>query len=206
MCVSGSHHKLAVVPEKGTTIYNNLLYIIERLDKIREEWGGPIIVTSGYRSQALNKAVGGSKTSAHCVGLSGFGGAHSDDGDGVRPANPGKDNGQERRDSELPVAPLRLFANQEQEPDTRLRWKELQARTNNERGEVQRMKLALIIAILAAILYAVSMILSCIYCTAGFLGYPDVWRSKKAEKIYMVCAPLSMLLVLIALIIIFTTM
>ena len=68
------------------------------------------------------------------------------------------------------------------------------------------MKLALIIAILAAILYAVSMILSCIYCTAGFLGYPDVWRSKKAEKIYMVCAPLSMLLVLIALIIIFTTM
>ena len=69
MCVSGSHHKLAVVPEKGTTIYNNLLYIIERLDKIREEWGGPIIVTSGYRSQALNKAVGGSKTSAHCVGL-----------------------------------------------------------------------------------------------------------------------------------------
>lgn len=67
------------------------------------------------------------------------------------------------------------------------------------------MKLALIIAILAAILYAVSMAISWIYCTAGFLGYPDVWRSKKAEKVYMVCAPLSMLLVLIALIIIFTT-
>lgn len=68
------------------------------------------------------------------------------------------------------------------------------------------MKLALIIAILAAILYAVSMVLSWIYCTAGFLGYPDVWRSKKAEKVYMVFAPMSMMLVLVALIIIFTTM
>lgn len=67
------------------------------------------------------------------------------------------------------------------------------------------MKLALVIAILAAILYAVSMVLSWMYCTAGFLGYPDVWKSKKAEKVYMVCAPISMLLVLIALIIIFTT-
>ena len=69
LCVSASHPKLAVVPEKGTTIYNNLLYLIERLDKIREEWGGPIICTSGYRSPALNKAVGGSKTSAHCVAM-----------------------------------------------------------------------------------------------------------------------------------------
>lgn len=69
MCVSGSHPKLAVVPEKGTSIYNNLLYLIERLDKIREKWGGPIICTSGYRSPALNKAVGGSKTSAHLTGM-----------------------------------------------------------------------------------------------------------------------------------------
>lgn len=69
MCVSGSHPKLVVVPEKGTTIYNNLTYLIERLDRIRYEWGGPIIVTSGYRSQALNKAISGSKSSAHLTGL-----------------------------------------------------------------------------------------------------------------------------------------
>ena len=67
------------------------------------------------------------------------------------------------------------------------------------------MKAALIIAILAAILYGLSMVLSWIYCTAGFLGYPDVWRNKKAEKIYMVCLPISMMLMLIALIIILFT-
>lgn len=70
LCVSGSHPNLVSVPNKGTSIYNNLLYLIERLDKIREEWGGPIICTSGYRSPALNKAVGSTaKNSAHLVGL-----------------------------------------------------------------------------------------------------------------------------------------
>lgn len=44
-------------------LINNLL------DPIREAWGAPIIITSGYRSDALNKAVGGSKTSAHRYGL-----------------------------------------------------------------------------------------------------------------------------------------
>lgn len=69
LCVSGSHPNLVSVPNKGTSIYNNLLYLIERLDKIREEWGGPIICTSGYRSPALNKAISGSKSSAHLTGL-----------------------------------------------------------------------------------------------------------------------------------------
>ena len=38
------------------------------LDPLREAWGAPIIVTSGYRSVKLNKAVGGAKTSQHCYG------------------------------------------------------------------------------------------------------------------------------------------
>ena len=38
------------------------------LDPLREAWGGPLIVTSGYRCPALNKAVGGSETSAHTAG------------------------------------------------------------------------------------------------------------------------------------------
>lgn len=38
------------------------------LDPLREAYGKPIIVTSGYRCEALNKAVGGSKTSDHMKG------------------------------------------------------------------------------------------------------------------------------------------
>jgi len=35
---------------------------------IREHFGNPIFVSSGYRSPELNKAIGGSKTSQHCKG------------------------------------------------------------------------------------------------------------------------------------------
>lgn len=38
------------------------------LDPLREAWGAPLIVSSGYRCPALNKAVGGSETSAHLAG------------------------------------------------------------------------------------------------------------------------------------------
>ena len=38
-------------------------------DKLREASGGPIKINSVYRSPKLNKAIGGSKTSQHCVGL-----------------------------------------------------------------------------------------------------------------------------------------
>lgn len=38
------------------------------LDPLREAYGKPIIVTSGYRCPALNKVVGGSATSQHMSG------------------------------------------------------------------------------------------------------------------------------------------
>ncbi len=38
------------------------------LDPLREAWGGPITVNSGYRSQAVNKAVGGVSASQHTKG------------------------------------------------------------------------------------------------------------------------------------------
>lgn len=38
------------------------------LDPLREAWGGPLIVTSGYRCPELNRAVGGSETSVHPAG------------------------------------------------------------------------------------------------------------------------------------------
>ena len=40
----------------------------ECLDKVREMWGKPIGVNSGYRSPELNKAVGGAKNSQHLRG------------------------------------------------------------------------------------------------------------------------------------------
>lgn len=41
---------------------------IKILQPIRDSWRGAIIVTSGYRSEKLNKAVGGAKTSQHLLG------------------------------------------------------------------------------------------------------------------------------------------
>lgn len=40
-------------------------YTLSRLDDIRERYGYPIYITSGYRCQKLNKAVGGKPTSQH---------------------------------------------------------------------------------------------------------------------------------------------
>ena len=44
-------------------------YSAKRLDEVRKILGRPLVVTSWYRSRALNKAVGGSPTSAHRSGL-----------------------------------------------------------------------------------------------------------------------------------------
>lgn len=44
------------------------LLITECLNPIREAYGKPITVTSGYRCAALNKAVGGKATSQHTKG------------------------------------------------------------------------------------------------------------------------------------------
>lgn len=49
-------------------IKENLEKLIEFLNPLREAWGSPIIITSGYRSQQLNDKIGGSSTSAHCYG------------------------------------------------------------------------------------------------------------------------------------------
>ena len=38
------------------------------LQPMRDAWGGGIRVSSGYRGFRLNKSVGGSSSSAHCVG------------------------------------------------------------------------------------------------------------------------------------------
>lgn len=47
----------------------NLKVICEDVfDKVREHFGVPIFISSGYRSAALNKSIGGSATSDHNLG------------------------------------------------------------------------------------------------------------------------------------------
>ena len=46
-----------------------LKYTASTLEEIREVLGVPMIVTSGFRNNAVNKAVGGSPTSGHTKGL-----------------------------------------------------------------------------------------------------------------------------------------
>lgn len=47
----------------------NLQFLVDNvLQPLRDMYGRPITVNSGYRCPKLNKAVGGSKTSQHMVG------------------------------------------------------------------------------------------------------------------------------------------
>lgn len=49
---------------------NNLTALVDNvLDPLREAYGKPIIVTSGFRCEELNRLVGGSNTSQHRTGM-----------------------------------------------------------------------------------------------------------------------------------------
>lgn len=50
-------------PDSAVTALHEL--VDEVLDPLREAWGGPIRVNSGYRCPELNKAVGGTPGSQH---------------------------------------------------------------------------------------------------------------------------------------------
>ncbi|MEE1923705.1 D-Ala-D-Ala carboxypeptidase family metallohydrolase [Pseudomonas sp. 148P] len=47
----------------------NLVELCKTLEQVRSLVGQPLLVSSGYRSVALNRRVGGSATSAHLLGL-----------------------------------------------------------------------------------------------------------------------------------------
>lgn len=70
LCKSSTAKKLNIDNTPSTEIEKNLTVLIERcLDPIREAFGGPIMVTSGYRCPQLNAACGGSPTSEHKTGF-----------------------------------------------------------------------------------------------------------------------------------------
>lgn len=46
----------------------HLSTLAQALEKVRKVLGAPMIVSSGYRSPTVNRAVGGSSVSAHCLG------------------------------------------------------------------------------------------------------------------------------------------
>lgn len=52
----------------GSAISKIELLVREVLDPARELLGKPIIITSGFRSEKLNKAIGGSNSSQHMTG------------------------------------------------------------------------------------------------------------------------------------------
>lgn len=68
MTRSDTANRLGINNTPSKVIYSHLNELMDYLDLIREAWGGPIIVTSGYRCETLNKAVGGSTTSSHTTG------------------------------------------------------------------------------------------------------------------------------------------
>lgn len=47
----------------------NLHRVAEVLEQVRALFGKPLVISSGYRSPALNSAVGGASSSAHLTGL-----------------------------------------------------------------------------------------------------------------------------------------
>lgn len=78
LCESDKADELGIVNVPNEEETKHLEELIEVIDRIREAWtelcnekgwGRPSIKTnSGFRNEALNKAVGGSSTSAHRIG------------------------------------------------------------------------------------------------------------------------------------------
>lgn len=63
---TGERLKIKNIPNQDEK--DNILYTASRMDIVREYLGVPLIVLSWFRLEELNKAVKGSKTSAHRFG------------------------------------------------------------------------------------------------------------------------------------------
>jgi len=56
-------------PDKGSEEELAVMSLAKQFDAIREAWGGPLGVTSGYRPEPINKEVGGRPGSFHAKGM-----------------------------------------------------------------------------------------------------------------------------------------
>ena len=69
LCRSGTADRLGIKNVPSADVKERLEELInELLDPVREAWGKPIRVNSGYRCPQLNKAVGGVANSQHLKG------------------------------------------------------------------------------------------------------------------------------------------
>ena len=65
---SSTARKLSDQNMPSWSIVENLLELALFLDGIREAWGSPVYVSSGFRNERVNKTVGGVVGSAHLRG------------------------------------------------------------------------------------------------------------------------------------------
>ena len=70
LCKSSTATLKRIDNTPNSEIVNNLEQLVDNiLDPLREKYGKPIKVNSGFRCPELNKIVGGSKTSQHLTGF-----------------------------------------------------------------------------------------------------------------------------------------
>lgn len=66
---SGTAKRLGIDNTPTPEHMHNILLIAEKVfEPVREHFGKPLYVSSGYRSETLNKAIKGSSRSQHCKG------------------------------------------------------------------------------------------------------------------------------------------
>ena len=69
LCASATALREGIDNRPNKCAYHLLHVLVEQLlDPIREAWGEPIVVSSGYRCKELNTLVGGVKNSHHMLG------------------------------------------------------------------------------------------------------------------------------------------
>ena len=69
LCASATALREVIDNRPSKCAYHLLHVLVDQLlDPIREAWGEPIVVSSGYRCKQLNALVGGVKNSHHILG------------------------------------------------------------------------------------------------------------------------------------------
>ena len=69
LCASATAQREGIDNRPSKCAYHLLHVLVDQLlDPIREAWGEPIVVSSGYRCKELNALVGGAKNSHHMLG------------------------------------------------------------------------------------------------------------------------------------------